>query len=138
MRKLIALPLCVIVCSAVTTAQALDEKGLAALVSAVHNICVQPDQKGKYLKIEGDLSAGAILKIVGVSGAGKITKEDWEGISQRLDEYKTDPRACAESITPVLANAMGQTAPSLNQTTSGQDSPAIGNVGRDVNLNIGR
>jgi len=43
---------------------------------------------------------------VGVNGTGKITKEEWEGISQRVDQYKTDPRQCAMSITPILVAAM--------------------------------
>jgi hypothetical protein len=90
-------------------ANAFDQNDLTALQTAVHNICVQPDQKGEYLKIEGDLNVGATLKIVGVGGSGKITKESWDGISQKADQYKTDPRACAASITPILVNAM--TAP---------------------------
>jgi hypothetical protein len=83
-------------------AQTLDTSGLAALQSAVHEMCVQPDRKGTYLKVEGDLNAGATLKVMGVGGQGKITKEDWDGISQRLDQYKTDPRACAINLVGIL------------------------------------
>jgi len=67
---------------------ALDPKDLPALQAAVHEFCVQPDRKGDYLKIEGDLDAGATLKIVGLGATGKITKETWDGINQRLDQYK--------------------------------------------------
>jgi len=87
-------------------AQALDGDDLQRLTAAVHAMCVQPDRKGSYLKIDGDLSAGATLTIVGVKGEGKVTKEDWDGINQRLDQYKTDPRQCAISLLPVLVNAM--------------------------------
>lgn len=90
-----------------TTLQASD---LVALQMAVHQMCVQPDQTGSYLKIDGDLNVGAILRIVGVNGEGRITKESWQGISQRLDKYKTDPRECAASILPILIQAM--TSPS--------------------------
>jgi hypothetical protein len=108
MRKLLALALLAITSGigSGSEANALDEHGLAAIQTAVHNICVQPDQKGTYLKIDGDLNVGATLTIVGVNGAGKITKEDWEGISQRLDQYKTDPRQCAVSLVPLLISAM--------------------------------
>jgi hypothetical protein len=89
-------------------ASALTSNDLAVLQETVSKICVQPDKKGSYLKIEGDLGAGAILKIVGVNGEGKVTKEDWEGISQRLDQYKTDPRQCAITVLPLLIGAMSK------------------------------
>jgi hypothetical protein len=87
-------------------AGALDAKDLEALKTSVHDVCVQPDRKGSYFAIQGDLSAGATLKIAGVNATGKITKEDWDGIDQRLDQYKTDPRACAVSIITILAPLM--------------------------------
>lgn len=87
-------------------ASALDTKDLEALRAAVHDVCVQPDRKGSYFAIQGDLNAGATLRVVGVNAEGKITKEDWDGINQRLDQYKTDPRACAVSIITILAPLM--------------------------------
>jgi hypothetical protein len=115
-------------------AQTVD---LAALQSAVREMCVQPDRKGSYLQLEGDLSAsaGAILKIVGVNGQGKITKEEWDGISQRLDQYKTDPRACAVSLVGVLAPILSRSPAAVNQSTTGTCSPAVSGVGGSVNLN---
>ena len=106
MRRLLALSLLIMTGFMVSEANALDEHGLIAIQTAVQQICVQPSQKGAFLKIEGDLTIGATLKIVGVDGAGKITKEDWDGISQRADQYKTDPRQCAVAITPILVAAM--------------------------------
>jgi hypothetical protein len=84
-------------------AGALEPKDLAALQASVHDMCVQPDRKGDYLKVDGDLNAGATLRVVGLQATGKITKETWDGISQRLDQYKTDPRECAVSIVGLLA-----------------------------------
>ena len=58
-------------------ASALDSKDLTALKDAVHDMCVQPDKNGSYLKVDGDLNAGgAVLKVIGVGGEGKITKEE--------------------------------------------------------------
>jgi len=51
MGKWLALALIAITSGVVREARALDESGLAALQTAVHNICVEPDQKGKFLKI---------------------------------------------------------------------------------------
>lgn len=86
----------------ITQAQTIDTAGLAALQNAVREMCVQPDRRGNYLKVEGDLNAGATLRIAGVNGQGRVTKEDWEGLNQRLDQYKTDPRECAINLTGVL------------------------------------
>jgi hypothetical protein len=93
---------------ATVPARALDANDLQALTASVHDMCVQPDRKGSYMKIDGDLSGGATLTVVGVKAEGKITKEDWDGINQRLDQYKTDPRACAVSIIGVLLPAFNK------------------------------
>lgn len=91
---------------------ALGTKDLPALQAAVHEMCVQPDRKGDYLKVEGDLDAGATFKIEGVQATGKITRETWDGINQRLDQYKTDPRECAIRMVGLLAPLLTTNAPS--------------------------
>jgi hypothetical protein len=97
-------------------AEAFDHNDLTALQTTVHDLCVHPDKKGSYLKVEGDLGAGAILKVLGVRADGKITKEDWDGINQRLDQCKTDPRQCAMSLVATLA-------PLLSPGTSASATP---------------
>lgn len=87
------------------SANAFDTKDMIALQGVVHEICVQPDRKGTYIKYEGDLSAGATLRIAGISGTGKVTKEDWDGISQTL-QSNTDPRQCGITLTGMLIKAM--------------------------------
>ncbi len=64
-------------------------------------MCVQPDRRGAYLQLEGDLNAGATVKIAGASG--QVSREDWDGINQRLDQYKTDPWDCAVQVLKILA-----------------------------------
>lgn len=81
------------------TAQGVD---LQALSNAVGQMCVQPDKKGSYLRIDGDLNAGATLRVVGVTGGAKVTKEEWNGINQRIDQYRTDPRQCAIETLKLL------------------------------------
>jgi TPR repeat protein len=85
---------------------ALTTPDLDKLRETVTALCETPSQKGHYLKIEGDLNVGATLKVVGINGGGKITKEDWRGISQTLSHYKTDPRECAIALTPILLRAL--------------------------------
>jgi hypothetical protein len=109
--------------------EALDPKDLPALQAAVHEFCVQPDRKGDYLKIEGDLDAGATLKIVGLGATGKVTKETWDGINQRLDQYKTDPRECAISMVGMLAPLLTTPAkiehPDVTLAFTWEKSPAL-------------
>lgn len=84
----------------------LTPADLSALQTTVRELCVHPDRKGSYMKIDGDLNVGATLRILNVNGEGKITRETWDGINQRLDQYKTDPRACAQSLLQILVPAM--------------------------------
>jgi hypothetical protein len=49
--------------NAIVEAKACDPSDLAAIQTAVHNVCVQPDQKGQYLKVEGDLNVGGLSKL---------------------------------------------------------------------------
>jgi len=112
---------------------------LIPLQNAVREMCVQPDRKGSYLVLEGNLNAGATLKVIGVKAQGKITKEQWDGISQRLDQYKTDPRACAVSIVAILAPILYPPTPqpqsTVNQKSTGDCSPPINGVKGDLNFN---
>lgn len=84
---------------------ALNGDDLVKLQAAVHEMCVQPDRKGDYLKVEGNLEVGAILKITGVNGAGAVTKEQWDGISATL-KSSVDPRVCAITLVGMLIPAM--------------------------------
>jgi hypothetical protein len=97
---------------------ALNEVDLKSLQSSVREMCLHPDRAGTYLKIEGDLNANAVLKIAGVSADGKITKESWEGLNQRLDQYKTDPRACAIEVLKILVPLMGSNQDPKNTVTN--------------------
>lgn len=116
------------VCLVGGSAQALDQADLAALQASVREMCVQPDRKGSFFTVEGDLDAGATLRVVGVKAGGKITKEDWDGISQRLDQYKTDPRQCAISIVGLLA-------PLLNTPKACRDpSHGVDHFGREFDV----
>lgn len=75
---------------------------LPAVTKAVNEMCLHPDRKGSYLKVEGEIDAGVIVKVVGAELAGSVSHESWDGISQRLDQYATDPRECAVQILQIL------------------------------------
>lgn len=88
-------------------------RNLDQLQKMIHDLCVTPDKRGSFLTVEGDLSADATLKVVGLAGKAKINKQEWEGINQTLDKYTTDPRACAISMMQILAPIV------LKQSSSG-------------------
>ncbi|WP_159728112.1 hypothetical protein [Methylosinus sp. Ce-a6] len=77
MRPLLALQLATLTSGIVSEANALDKQDLDAIGKAVQRICVQPAQKGTYLKIEGDLNIGATLKIAASMVLGKSQRKFW-------------------------------------------------------------
>jgi uncharacterized membrane protein len=83
-------------------AKALDRDDLRSLQDAIHNLCVQPDKRGSYLKVSGNLDADATLSVSGVNADAIITREQWDGINQEL-KYHVDPRECAIKLTGILA-----------------------------------
>ena len=80
----------------------IDTESLREITRAVKEMCLHPDRRGNYLKVEGEADAGVLLNIVGTNISGTIQHERWEGINQRVDQYQTDPRKCAIEVLPIL------------------------------------
>lgn len=108
MRKNITITILsfIFLCSLSNT-NALTQTELKALTTAVQDMCLMPDRAGSHLKIQGEIQAGSpiTLKIATAKLSGKITHEEWNGISIALDKYKTDPRACSQEILKTLLPA---------------------------------
>ena len=124
---------------------ALSNSDLTSLKDAVREMCLFPDRSGDYLQTEGEIKAGTpvTIKIVKAELSGKIAYENWNGIPITLDKYKTDPRQCAIEILKILQPALSSTSEndkegSVQQTTSGKNSPAISNTKGDVNINFSK
>ncbi len=83
------------------TAQ-IDTESLTHITNAVRDMCLHPDRRGNFLQVEGEADAGILVKIVGANLSGTIKHESWEGINQRFDQYKTDPRECTVQVLPVI------------------------------------
>src|SRR5262249_29906054 len=92
---------------------------LVALQAAVRDMCVQPERRGTYLQLQGDLNVGATLKVLGVDAQGKVTKNEWDGITQRLDQYKTDPRACTIGLVAILAPILSRETACVGKEITG-------------------
>jgi hypothetical protein len=101
--KAVAFFVTIIACA--TQAVAFDPADLAAVKTAAHGVCVQPDLIDIYLHRDGDLLTVATLSIPGVTATGTINKQNWEAISLIADQYKADHRACTASITAILVAA---------------------------------
>ena len=80
----------------------IDTESLREITKAVKEMCLHPDRRGNYLNVEGEADAGVLLNIVGTNISGTIQHESWEGINQRVDKYRTDPRQCAIQVLPIL------------------------------------
>jgi hypothetical protein len=59
MRRWLASTVLVLITGVVEAANSLNSNDLVAPHNTVHKICEQPDQRGSYLKIDGDFSSGA-------------------------------------------------------------------------------
>ena len=90
------------VCMPLTASAQIDGESLREITTAVRDMCLHPDRRGNFLRVEGEADAGVLLRIVGTQIAGTIQYENWEGINQRVDKYQTDPRECAVQVLPIL------------------------------------
>ena len=80
----------------------IDTESLTHITNAVRDMCLHPDRRGNFIQVEGEADAGILVKIVGANLSGTIKHESWEGINQRVDQYKTDPRACTVQVLPII------------------------------------
>ena len=92
----------------------INQSDLQAVTTAVREMCLHPDRRGEYIQIKGELGADVVLKISDLNILGTINIERWEGISQRLDDYRTDPRSCAQAILPLILTYFVPIAESTN------------------------
>ena len=89
-------------------AYSMNEQQLLALTSAVKEMCETPTKSGEKFEIEGTASGGAIIKAIGASLEGTISKETWEGIEQ-IRETQADRLNCVTQVLGILAPSMKET-----------------------------
>ena len=92
------------VCISLNVNAQIDGETLREITKAVKDMCLHPDRKGNFLRVEGEADANVLLKIVGTNISGTIKYESWEGINQRVDQYQTDPRKCAIQVLRILVD----------------------------------
>lgn len=90
------------ICMPLSVSAQIDGESLREITTAVRDMCLHPDRRGNFLRVEGEADAGVILRFVGTQIAGTIQYENWEGINQRVDEYQMDPRECAVQVLTIL------------------------------------
>jgi hypothetical protein len=88
-------------------AYSLTQQELKIVEDSVVKMCLFPDRKSSFIKVEGNAKAGLPISIKIVKGelSGKIAYETWNGMPIALDKYKTDPRKCAQEIFKILLPA---------------------------------
>jgi hypothetical protein len=62
----------------INKAYAIDKNDLKELRITIKDMCVQPDRKGEYMKIDGNFDAEATLKLAGVKAKAKISRNTYE------------------------------------------------------------
>lgn len=79
----------------------------AEIVKNVKALCTQPAVNGSNWTVRAEGSGqvgGKILKLPGVSGTIKFSRQEWSGIQGVLDQAadNKDYRACAIKLTPIF------------------------------------
>jgi hypothetical protein len=101
-----------------TAGAQLSKSDRDELFERVDYMCRDASSVGSVLSFEGSLDAGAILKVVGINAAGKVTKEQWSNIEQKYGEFRSNPTICRfemiKLIEPLFGKAQGLTAPIFN------------------------
>jgi hypothetical protein len=91
--------------------EAQTEQDMSAIVEAVARMCAMPSEKGYELEYAGSVDAGVIIKLMGVKGEGRLSKNEWEGVQDVLEEERANDRAssraCAQNILPIMMKAYG-------------------------------
>ena len=82
----------------------VDTETLRHITDAVREMCMHPDRRGEFLRVEGEADAGILLKIVGANLSGTMEYEKWEGINQRLDQDEISPRECAVQVLDIIVS----------------------------------
>lgn len=84
---------CVVAFPGLAAAQ-LSATERSELFAHIDQMCRDASTTGEVISYEGDLSAGAILRVVGVEATGRIKSEQWENLVQKFGEFRSDPTIC--------------------------------------------
>ena len=99
------------ICSAAAIAAEQDQHPINKIIENVTVLCTLPSQRGEVLEYSGSLEGSTLIKLVGVKGQGKLSKEEWEGIQDVLEKDRaTDrisSRECVQNMVPIFLKAYG-------------------------------
>lgn len=123
-KKLLHILLFVILAPFPASAQ-LSQTDRAELFGAVDSLCAEASNFTEVIKFQGDLGAGAILKIVGVKAEGSIDVAQYTNLSQLLGETLANPSRCKyemlNAIMPLYMGSDGSFRSSYAALTSPSD-----------------
>lgn len=126
MKPLIALFAVFFSLTTVASAQ-VSKEDRSELFLRVEQMCQNASTSGEILSFEGDLSAGAVLRVVGVEASGRVKKQQWENIQQLLGDGRTDPTVCRfemfKLLLPLFEGVSDQEYKRITDTC--QDSGAL-------------
>lgn len=88
--------------SAGTPSLALSEGEREELFFQVESLCRFASSVGEVLTVEGDLEAGAILRLIGGRISGRVDRTSWENINQIHGDYRNDPTICRREMVKEL------------------------------------
>ncbi len=88
---------------------ALSQKQRAELFQQVEDFCRFASNNSSVITYEGSLEAGVGFKVFGIDGAGKISKKEYNNLSQLFKEFRADPTICRfemiRTLTPLFSSS---------------------------------
>lgn len=84
------------------SAAALTSQERSEIVAQADYLCRYASSVGEVLTYEGDLSAGAILRLVGGQVSGRVQQTSWNNINQIFGDYRNDPSICRMEMLQIL------------------------------------
>lgn len=101
-----------------TQAPAMTDVERKELFDQVEFMCRFSENVGEVLRVSGDLSTGASIKLVRGKLSGTVDRTTWANINQLYGDYRNDPTICRQEMLPVLVPLFGGVAPTKSSLSS--------------------
>ena len=80
----------------------IDVASLRDITNVVQEMCLHPDRIENYIQVEDESDAGIRVIILDLNISGTISREGWQGINERIDQYRDDTRECIVQVLTIF------------------------------------
>jgi hypothetical protein len=103
----------------VSESQEITNEMLRNVTIAVKEMCHIPDKQGEHYRVDVTGEGGAVVKLVGIKGKARFSKEEWNGIREVLPKDmphdRESMRRCSLKLTPIIMDKFTQTSSRIEE-----------------------